>query len=861
MKKIRLLLFMLVICAMGYSQNTIRLDQINLANATTGWGTIRVNKSVDNNALKINGTTYTNGVGIHSASEINLKLNGTATRFQATVGLDDEVAPSSGNIEFQVYADNALLWTSGVMKNTDAVRTQAVDVDITGKKYLSLITTIGSDGSNAYDHADWVNTQITYSGTAPTCVTKSSIPKPPVIAYKTYFMEENKPADIRFEIKSTSPVTYTVTDLPAGLTFDSSQKSLSGTIQTPGVYSCKLKVENEQGADSALVAIDVLENTSTRAPLMGWASWNNFHLSISESVIKGQADAMVSSGLADAGYNYINIDDGFFNQRYPDGSLRLDSIKFPNGMKVVADYIHSKGLKAGFYSEAGANTCGSIWDAQQGGIGGGMYQHEQEDADLFFKNWGFDFLKVDYCGGLNQGLDERARYSDIKAAIDRTGRKGVNFNVCRWQFPGTWVTQFADSWRISQDITNSWSSMISIIDKNTFLAPYASRGHYNDMDMLEVGRGMTADEDKSQFSMWCILSAPLVLGNDLSNLSQQTKEILTNREAIAVNQDTTGVQGRLISDNGAGLQVWAKNLNGKLSKERAVVLFNRSTAKATMSIKWKELNLTGPATVRDLWSHTDLGSIDSIYTVSVPSHCVVMLKIVGTQAKLQEVFEAEYAWINNYNLTKNAAVVADQGRVTIDATCSGRAKATWIGNNTDNWIEFRDVFANQTREYTLSISVVCSTNRNMTVSVNGKDTELTNLNTGGAINVVKIPVTLNQGNNSIRISNATGWLPDVDKIALDLNENQSTQIKTVKTPIISIYPNPAKDLITIEASELPKKAQLSISNAMGQIMEQLPFTQDKQTISLKRFADGVYIINITNSGSSIYQSKFIVCKK
>jgi len=511
------------------------------------------------------------------------------------------------------------------------------------------------------------------------------------------------------------------------------------------------------------------------SPIMGWASWNNFFVDISDAKIKGQADAMVSSGLAKIGYNYINIDDGFFKGRYPDGTLRIDSVKFPYGMKSLVDYIHSRGLKAGFYSEAGANTCGSQYNKQTGGVEGGMYGHDQQDADLFFQNWGFDFLKVDYCGGLVQKLDERSRYTAIKTAIDHTGKKDVNFNVCRWQFPGTWITTVADSWRISQDITfdknAKWDRVLYVIDCNAYLAPYSSRGHYNDMDMMVVGRGLTPEEDKSHFSMWCILSAPLVLGNDLTTLAGNTKDIVTNTEVIAVDQDTTGVQGHLVSDNGKGLQVWAKNLNGKQSRERAVVFFNRTAVPATMSVKWKDLNLSGSATVRDLWLHTSLGSIDSMYTATVPSHGVVMVKVTGKQALLQEVFEAEYAWINNYNLSENSEVVAGQGRVIADTKCSGRARAGWLGRSATNYIEFRDIYANAGGSYLLTLTYISPEKQSATMRVNGTDTLITNLEStaGSALSRRTIPVKLNKGYNTIRFTNETGWLPDMDKIEVKLN--------------------------------------------------------------------------------------------
>ena len=519
-----------------------------------------------------------------------------------------------------------------------------------------------------------------------------------------------------------------------------------------------------------IISISSQESVS-KSPLMGWASWNHFGVKISESIIKGQADGMVSSGLATAGYQYINIDDGFFDGRYPDGTLRIDSVKFPHGMKALVDYIHSKGLKAGFYSEAGANTCGSVYNNQFGGVGGGLYQHDQQDINLFFKTWDFDFLKVDFCGGKEQLLDERTRYTDIKKAIENTGRKDINYNVCRWQFPGTWVTSLANSWRISEDINVSWNSVINVIEKNTYLAPFASQGHYNDMDMLEVGRGMTYEEDKSHFSMWCILSAPLVLGNDLSTINKQTTDILTNAEVIAIDQDTTGVQGHLVTDNGAGLQVWAKNLNGKQSRERAVVLFNRSAVAAPVSVKWKDLNLAGNIAVRDVWKHTDIENNDSIFTAIVPSHGVVMLKVIGDLSTLQENFEAEYAWINNYNLTQYSVIVPNQGIVVNDTICSGRAKVSSLGENEGNYIEFRDIYASKTGHYHLTISYLSPNDRDATLSINGKDTLLTKLNSGGInkISNITFPVKLKKGINTIRFSNATSKLPVMDKIHLNLN--------------------------------------------------------------------------------------------
>jgi len=590
--------------------------------------------------------------------------------------------------------------------------------------------------------------------------------------------------------------------------------------------------------------------SSSKTPLMGWASWNNFGVNINESIIKGQADAMVSSGLAGAGFKFLNIDDGFFNGRYSNGALRIDTIKFPNKMKYLTDYIHSKGLKAGYYSDAGANTCGSQYNGQTGGVGGGLYNHDQQDMDTIFNSWGFDFLKVDYCGGLVQKLDEKTRYTAIRTAMNNTGRTDINYNVCRWQFPGSWVTAVADSWRISVDIYLSWISVTANLDKNAFLAAYCSQGHYNDMDMLEVGRGLTAEEDKSHFSMWCIMSSPLILGNDMTTLSQTTKNILTNNEVIAVDQDTTGLQAKVVTDNGSGLQVWAKNTNGKLSKERAVVLFNRSNATATMSVKWKDLDLLGAASVRDLWLHSDLGTMDSMYTSSVPSHGVVMLKVVGDDTKLQEVFEAEYGWINNFNLTSNSVVIPNQGVASVDATCSGRGKAAWLGNSADNYLEFRDIYASVAGNYNLSITYISGENRTATMTINGKDTVLTDLNSGGwtSLKSSTYPVSLRKGYNIIRFSNATGWLPDFDKIQLDLNKFATLNgILNTTTSSIKIHPNPCYGFLQID-SEQPVK-QVDIYSLTGSLQG----TYYQSRVGVSNLRPGLYLVKLTTTQGAFFQ--------
>ncbi|MGJ1390015.1 glycoside hydrolase family 27 protein [Sphingobacterium spiritivorum] len=362
---------------------------------------------------------------------------------------------------------------------------------------------------------------------------------------------------------------------------------------------------------------------SAKAPIMGWSSWNSFRVHIDEKLIKEQADALISSGLYNAGYRYINVDDGYFGGRDKNGKLYVDSAKFPNGMGAVAAYVHSKGLKAGLYSEGGKNTCGSMWDNDTKGVGVGMYGHEKEDAELFFREWNFDFIKVDWCGGQEMKLNEEEQYSKIVKAVKQV-KPEAGFNLCRWQFPGEWAIKLVDSWRISGDIRNNFDSVLEIIDLNRNLYKYASPGHYNDMDMLQVGRGMSYEEDKTHFSMWCMLNSPLMAGNDLRTISKQTIEILTNKELIALNQDKLFYQARSILREG-NVEIWEKLLSNK--KKKAIAIMNRENKAVDYILDARSVGLTTSSNMRDLWLHRSLGKIGKERKFTIPAHGVVVLEV------------------------------------------------------------------------------------------------------------------------------------------------------------------------------------------------------------------------------------------
>ena len=279
-----------------------------------------------------------------------------------------------------------------------------------------------------------------------------------------------------------------------------------------------------------------LSAAAQRTPTMGWSSWNTFALNINEDLIRQQADAMHSSGLQEAGYRYINIDDGYWLGRGDDGRLKLNPMRFPGGMRALVDYIHSLGLKAGIYSDAGDNTCGS-GNRQAWGLGVGFVGHEEQDCQLYFGDWDFDFIKVDWCGGRHLGLNEREQYTKISNAIRNCGKQDIVFNICRWAYPGNWVADVADSWRTTGDIYDNWKSVKEILAENLCLSAYCHDGHYNDMDMLEVGRSMSQTEDETHFGMWCIMASPLLIGCDMAKIKPTALKLLTNRDLIALNQD------------------------------------------------------------------------------------------------------------------------------------------------------------------------------------------------------------------------------------------------------------------------------------------------------------------------------------
>ncbi|BAF26853.2 alpha-galactosidase precursor [Oryza sativa Japonica Group] len=353
------------------------------------------------------------------------------------------------------------------------------------------------------------------------------------------------------------------------------------------------------------------ENGLGRTPQMGWNSWNHFYCGINEQIIRETADALVNTGLAKLGYQYVNIDDCWAEySRDSQGNFVPNRQTFPSGIKALADYVHAKGLKLGIYSDAGSQTCSNKMP--------GSLDHEEQDVKTF-ASWGVDYLKYDNCNDAGRSVMER--YTRMSNAMKTYG-KNIFFSLCEWgkENPATWAGRMGNSWRTTGDIADNWGSMTSRADENDQWAAYAGPGGWNDPDMLEVGNGgMSEAEYRSHFSIWALAKAPLLIGCDVRSMSQQTKNILSNSEVIAVNQDSLGVQGKKVqSDN--GLEVWA----GPLSNNRkAVVLWNRQSYQATITAHWSNIGLAGSVavTARDLWAHSSFAAQGQISASVAPHDC------------------------------------------------------------------------------------------------------------------------------------------------------------------------------------------------------------------------------------------------
>ncbi|MBR1870468.1 MAG: alpha-galactosidase [Kiritimatiellae bacterium] len=503
-------------------------------------------------------------------------------------------------------------------------------------------------------------------------------------------------------------------------------------------------------------------------PTMGWSSWNTYRVNISADLIMHQADLLKSLGLDKCGYTYINIDDGFFGGRDANGRLKPHPKRFPDGLTPVVEHIHSLGLKAGIYSDGGENTCGCYWDKDELGKGVGFWQHDLQDADFFFKDHDFDFIKIDFCGGqaydntAHEDMDERERYTAIRQAIDSV-KKGVRINVCRWDYPGTWVREIGSSWRISHDINPTWGCLKDIIKQSLYLHPYAAPGAYNDMDMLEVGRGLSPDEDYTHFALWCMMSSPLLIGCDLQNLVDKPDlyNLLSNRRLIALDQDTAAPQSYVAKREGDAL-VLVRDVKVPFGLERAFALVNLSDKDHRLSFDFADIDLGGETfAITDLKDGAERTVSGKNFAATLRPHETQVYIVKAPERLERRIYEAEDAFLTSYQELHDAEK-AHTGTYVPMSEASGGMVAGFLGGRADNDLVWEQVWSKNGGSYSATIHTFAEEDGELSIDVNGIPCKMAKVSPAKAS--VVFDVTLRPGINRIRIHNDSAPLPPIDRM-------------------------------------------------------------------------------------------------
>lgn len=625
----------------------------------------QANTSIDGNPIRIGDRSYASGVGTRATSVLFVNLNAGAERFSAMVGADNNLvttppvppgqqppAPLPPTpIVFRALGDGRVLHVSKPVVRGDAP--EMFDVDVRGIKML-VLQVKPVDGTRGVS-ANWADAKFSVTGGAPVAVdipiegreilTPKPAPAPRINGPSLTGVTPGHDVLYKIPATGTRPITYGATNLPKGLILEPATGIIRGTIAARGRYPVTFTAKNSAGTASKPFTF-VAEGQLSLTPAMGWNSWNAYGRAVSDSLARAAADAMVSKGLIDHGWTYINLDDGWERSaretdplyegpvRAPDGTM-LTNKKFPD-MKGLGDYIHAKGLKYGIYSGPGPTTCQRLEAS---------WQHELQDFQTYAK-WGVDYLKYDWCGfssvlaagETNQQLPVLKRpYQDARSALNKVARD-IIFSICQYGWGNVWEWGAekgieGNSWRTTGDITDTWESMAGIGFRQVGNSKYASPGHWNDPDMLVIGKvgwgprlrdsHLTPNEQYVHISLWTLLASPLLLGNDLTQMDDFEVNLVTNDEVLAVHQDPLGKPADRVSKKDE-VEVWSRPLaDGSL----AVGLFNRDEMDMKVSVTWNELGVTGKQKVRDLWRQKDLGTFDNEFSSVVPRHGTVFVKI------------------------------------------------------------------------------------------------------------------------------------------------------------------------------------------------------------------------------------------
>lgn len=511
-------------------------------------------------------------------------------------------------------------------------------------------------------------------------------------------------------------------------------------------------------------------------PTMGMSFWNAFQLNINEDLVKDQADAVVELGLADVGYKFINIDDGFQQPRDSAGNFQYNAELFPNGMRAVADYIHSLGLKAGIYTDAGDNTCGSE-NKYPYGLGTGLYGHEKEDCKLFFDEWDYDFIKIDFCGGQHAGLNEKDQYIKIGKAIKACDKKDIIFNICRWRYPGTWAEDIATSWRTTYDIRPWFSRIKYIIEENLWLQAYTRNGHYNDCDMLEIGSQWPGSDAKlshieelTHMAYWCITSSPLIMGCDMRKVDSASLAVMMNKDLIAMNQDKLGLGAPVVQREG-NVYVVAKDMEAIMGPKRAMVAMNLGEYPVQINVSVEALGFKGPIHLYDCYKHEDVEDYAPMtsFPLYLEPHGSAAFFVTGKRIEKTR-YQAEESYMNHFCTLEG---VFGPKYLTTESADLGMF-VMGLGEKPDNWMEWNNVYSKKGGDYVATVRYAAMDTCGFTISVNGDTIKnVEGLYTGSACtswDTANVKINLKKGLNTIRLGRAKGPMCTVDYMDIKREE-------------------------------------------------------------------------------------------
>ncbi len=631
-----------------WGQEYIRLSSLEIEKTKCGWEnhTPKKDKSIDGNNIIIGGKVYESGVGTHGPSQIIIKLNGSVTDFYTVLGVDDEVK-EAGNFDYHVYVKAEGGATEDVAKGTiNRFSNQSVDIhadNLSGWKYLYLETSNGNDGTNTCDHVDWANAYLVFqdqNSTRP-CIVSAEELTTKLACATTVFSQPN----VRFMQKVRSTVTgaqLSVSNLPAGLTWNAARNIVEGVVAEEGVYTYQINITVDGETTSEDVTLTVSSSLQHPVPFMGWLSWNSVQGNISQKIIEQAVELFQNKGLYECGWNHIMMDDLWQGTRKADGTPQPNASRFPNGLKTVADYVHQNGMKFGLYTDAADRTCAGAF---------GSYGYETIDAKTYAE-WGVDVVKCDYCYAPDDVETAKKRYKALADAFAAAGNNTMLY-ICEWgvREPWKWGAEVGGRcWRISQDVRDCWTGsgsgvgVVQSIEAMKNLSAYQGVNRFNDSDMLctglhatgkssndlcgGTGAGMTDDEYATQFALWCMWSSPMALSFDPSKntLTDADFKLLRNKELIALNQDRMGQQGDLISE-ADNLVVFAKDCeNGDV----ALSVTNMSSSEKQATFDFAAIPALDPTktyTVRDVMENAEAGEATGTFTTDVRKHATRVFRL------------------------------------------------------------------------------------------------------------------------------------------------------------------------------------------------------------------------------------------